>query len=110
MSGVLQVLEDWNGFLRASNLPRHVLVNRTPVGDQPHAVTLHSIGVSFVPYHVFNRQSFVGAFVELGYRLVDEWQTPDVGCRIPDHASYSLDAYRGFYFVLERSRPAQAGA
>ena len=102
-SGVLQVLEDWTGFLHsAPRLPRHLLVNRTPVGDQPHAVTLHSIGVSFVPYHIFNRPSFVAAFVELGYRLVDEWQVPDLGCRIPDHASHSLDAYRGFYFVLER--------
>lgn len=49
-SGVLQLLEDWNGFLyRAPNLPRHILINRTPVSDQPDAVTLHSIGVSFVP-------------------------------------------------------------
>jgi putative methyltransferase (TIGR04325 family) len=33
-SGVLQVLEDWNGFLhRAPRPPRHLLVNRTPVGE-----------------------------------------------------------------------------
>lgn len=111
VSGVLQVLEDWNGFLhRASNLPRHLLINRTPVGDQPYAVTLHSIGVSFVPYHIFNRQSFVAAFVEFGYRLVDEWHCPDVGCRIPDHASHSLDSYRGFYFVLDRFTPSRTGS
>lgn len=103
-SGVLQVLADWNGFLRRlPNLPRHLLINRTPVGDQPYAVTLCAIGVSFNPYHIFNRRSFVAAFADLGYRLVDEWQTPDLGCWIPDHASHSLDAFRGFYFVLDRS-------
>jgi putative methyltransferase (TIGR04325 family) len=69
-SGVLQVLEDWNGFLqRAATLPRHVLINRTPVGDRP---------------------SFIAAFVELAYRLVDEWLTWELGCQIPDHASHSL--------------------
>jgi putative methyltransferase (TIGR04325 family) len=108
-SGVLQVLEDWNGFLqRAASLPRHILINRTPVGDQPHMVTLCAIGVSFNPYHIFNRRSFVAAFVDLGYRLVDEWQTPELDCRIPDHGSHSLDAFSGFYFVLDRARPAQA--
>jgi putative methyltransferase (TIGR04325 family) len=107
-SGVLQVLEDWNGFLRrASSLPRHVLINRTPVGDQPHMVTLCAIGVSFNPYHIFNRRSLVGAFVDLGYRLVDEWLTPGFDCRIPDHPSHSLEAFRGYYFVLDQGETAQ---
>jgi putative methyltransferase (TIGR04325 family) len=110
-SGVLQLLEDWNGFLhRAPNLPRHLLINRTPVGEQPDAVTLHSIGVSFVPYHIFNRRSFVAEFTNLGYRQVDEWRAPELECWIPDHASYSLDSYSGFYFVLDRSRPERAGS
>lgn len=105
-SGVLQVLEDWNGFLyRTPNLPRHLLINRTPVGDQPDAVTLHSIGASFVPYHIFNRRSFVAEFNNLGYRLVDGWRTPELGCWIPGHPSHSLDSYSGFYFVLDRPGP-----
>jgi putative methyltransferase (TIGR04325 family) len=69
-SSVLQVLEDWNGLLkRAASLPRHILINRTPVGDRP---------------------SFIAGFVELGYWLVDEWLTWELGCQIPDHASHSL--------------------
>jgi putative methyltransferase (TIGR04325 family) len=108
-SGVLQVLEDWHGYLRpTAALPRHILINRTPVGDRPHMVTLCAIGVSFNPYHIFNRRSFVAAFVDLGYRLVDEWLTPDLGCRIPDHPSHSLDAFSGFYFVLDESGRARA--
>jgi putative methyltransferase (TIGR04325 family) len=110
-SGVLQVLEDWNGFLRrAPSLPRHVLINRTPVGDQPEAATLCAIGVSFNPYHIFNRRSFIAAFVDLGYRLVDEWRTPENACRIPDHASYSLDAFSGFYFVFDQPGPIRAAS
>lgn len=110
-SGVLQVLEDWNGFLqRATSLPRHVLINRTPVGDQPEAATLCAIGVSFNPYHIFNRRLFIAAFVDLGYRLVDEWRTPENACRIPDHAPYSLDAFSGFYFVFDRPGPIRAAS
>jgi putative methyltransferase (TIGR04325 family) len=102
-SGVLQVLEDWNGFLHlAPNLPRHLLINRTPVGHQPNAVTLHSIGVAYVPYYIFNRQTFVAVFENRGYHLVDEWVVPELGCWIPDHASHSLASYSGFYFVLTR--------
>ena len=105
-SGVLQVLEDWIGFLqRAPSLPPHLLINRTPVGDQPDAVTLHAIGVSFLPYRIFNRRSFVAAFENLGYRLVDEWMTPELGCQIAGHPSHSLDAYSGFYFVLDKTAP-----
>jgi hypothetical protein len=78
-------------------------------GDQPNAVTLPSIGVSFVPYHIFNRGSFVAAFNNLGHHLIDEWRVPELGCWIPDHPSHSLDSCSGFYFVLDRSGPAEAG-
>ena len=106
-SGVLQVLEDWNGFLlRAAFLPRHILINRTPVGDQSEVVTLSATGVSFTPYRIFNRLSFITVFADLGYRLVDEWLTPGFDCRIPDHASHSIDAFSGFYFVLDRTKTA----
>ena len=86
-SGVLQVLEDWNGFLQhaaqlASPPPRST--ERLSATNRM-AVTLYAIGVSFNPYHIFNRRSFVAAFVDLGYRLVDEWQTPDLG--MPDPGS-----------------------
>ncbi|HEY1781869.1 MAG TPA: hypothetical protein VGG79_15815 [Roseiarcus sp.] len=103
---MLQVLDDWNGFLkRAARLPRHVLINRTSVGDQMDMVTLCASGVSFDPYYIFNRQSFVDAFVDLGYRLVNEWRVPDLDCQIPDHPAHSLDAFSGSYFVLDGPNP-----
>ena len=110
-SGVLHLLEDWNGFLhRTPHLPRHLLINRTPVGDNADAVTMHSMGVSFVPYRIFNRRSFVAEFIDLGYRQVDEWRAPELMCWIPDHPSYSLESYSGFYFVLDRSGPGRASS
>ena len=99
-SGVLQFLEDWIGFLRAvPKRPPHVLVNRTSVYARESAVTLHSTGTAFCPYHLFNRDEFVAAFTDLGYRLVDEWANPGIGCHIPQHHASSIDSYSGFYFI-----------
>jgi putative methyltransferase (TIGR04325 family) len=98
-SGVLQFLDDWSGFLeRAQPRPRHLLINRTPVGPQPSVLTLHSTGVSFCPYRLFNQDSFIAVFEDLGYQLIDQWSNPGLPCHIPFHPTYSLDAYSGFYF------------
>jgi putative methyltransferase (TIGR04325 family) len=99
-SGVLQYLEDWNGFLRtARKPPPHVLINRTSVYAREPAVTLQSTGTAYCPYHLFNRDAFVGAFTGMGYRLVDEWRNPGLGCFIPQHHDHCIDAFSGFYFV-----------
>ncbi|WP_413988226.1 methyltransferase, TIGR04325 family [Labrys okinawensis] len=101
-SGVLQYIEDPVRSLReAAKRPRHVLVNRTSVRESETVVTLQSIGTSFCPYYLFNRKEFLSKFTDLGYRLVDEWKNPGLGCRIPAHSKYNLDQYSGFYFVLQ---------
>jgi putative methyltransferase (TIGR04325 family) len=100
-SGVLQFLEDWIGFLRAvPKRPPHVLINRTSIYTRQPAVTLHSTGTAFCPYHLFNRGGFIAAFLDLGYRLVDEWTNPGIGCHIPQHHAFGIEAYSGFYFRL----------
>jgi putative methyltransferase (TIGR04325 family) len=99
-SGVLQFLDDWIGFLRdVPKRPPHVLINRTSVYARESAVTLHSTGTAFCPYHLFNRDEFIAAFVALGYRLADEWTNPGIGCFIPQHHDFGIDAYSGFYFI-----------
>lgn len=101
-SGVLQYVEDPVRSLRESaKRPRHVLINRTSVLDNETVVTLQSIGTSFCPYYLFNRKEFLSKFTDLGYRLMDEWKNPGLGCRIPAHSKYNIDQYSGFYFVLE---------
>jgi putative methyltransferase (TIGR04325 family) len=99
-AGVLQFVDHPFACLRAQpRLPRHLLINKVPVYEQPSAVTLHNMGTAFCPYHLFNRLEFVGAVEALGYRLVDEWRSPGVGCQIPFHPDHSIGAYAGFYFT-----------
>lgn len=101
-SGSLHFIEDPFGPLEAAAaLPRHILLNKVPAYDQPSAVTLHNMGTAFCPYHLFNRAEFVGRFERLGYRLSDEWRSPDLSCRIPFFRSHSIQAYSGFYFVRQ---------
>ncbi len=99
-AGSLHFMEDpFAGLRAASALPRHVVLNKVPAYEQPSAVTLHNFGTAFCPYHLFNRAEFVGAFERLGYRLVDQWQSPDLGCRIPFFPEHSIPAYSGFYLT-----------
>jgi putative methyltransferase (TIGR04325 family) len=99
-SGVLQFVENPFAFLRAQpQLPRHVIVNKTPIYDQPSAVTLHNMGTSFCPYQLFNRAEFISGVEALGYRVADEWRSPGVGCDIPFHPEHSIGAYSGFYLA-----------
>jgi len=99
-AGVLQFIADPFTALRGQPLlPRDVIVNKVPVYELPSAVTLHNMGTAFCPYHLFNRAEFVRAIETLGYRLVDEWRSPGVGCQIPLYPEHSIAAYSGFYFT-----------
>jgi putative methyltransferase (TIGR04325 family) len=99
-SGVLQFIEDPFAPLRSqTQLPAHLIVNKTPVYERQSAVTLHNMGTAFCPYHLFNRVEFISTVEALGYRLVDEWRLPGVGCQIPLHVEHSIGTYSGFYFT-----------
>ena len=101
-AGVLQFMEDPYGPLaRARSLPRHMLVNKTPLYDRFDAVTLQATGAAYCPYHLFNRARFAARFEELGYRLVNSWTNPGMGARIPFYPAYDVPAFSGFYFVRE---------
>ena len=76
--------------------------------DQSHAglrgrvsgdAAFHWHGVLPVPHPPSTGPSSSPRSVDLGYRLVDEWANPGIGCYIPQHHSSSIDAYSGFYFV-----------
>ncbi|HEX4267572.1 MAG TPA: TIGR04325 family methyltransferase [Steroidobacteraceae bacterium] len=98
-AGSLHFIEDPFASLRAAAaLPRHLILNKVPAYELPSAVTLHNMGSAFCPYHLFNRAEFVREVERLGYRLLDEWKSPDISCRIPYFASHSIPAYTGFYF------------
>lgn len=99
-AGVLQFIEEpFQPLVAASKLPTHILINKIPAYGRRAAVTLHNFGSAFCPYHLFNKDEFVGRFTGLGYRLVDEWASPDLGCDIPFFPEHSIGAYTGFYFT-----------
>jgi putative methyltransferase (TIGR04325 family) len=99
-AGSMHFVEDSFAWLRAAaRLPRHIILNKVPAYELPAAVTLHNMGSAFCAYHLYNRTEFVREFERLGYRLLDEWKSPDLGCRIPYFPRHSIPAYTGFYFA-----------
>jgi putative methyltransferase (TIGR04325 family) len=102
-AGALHFIPDPFGPLwaAADRLPRHILLNKVPAYDQPDAVTLQNQGASFCANHLFNRIGFEAVFTNLGYRVVDTWQTPGLGCYIPFHPAHSIEAYSGWYLTRE---------
>jgi putative methyltransferase (TIGR04325 family) len=98
-AGSLHFIERPFAMLRAQRaLPRHLLFNKVPVYERPAAVTLQNLGTALVPNHLFNEGEFLGQIQQLGYRLIDSWQT-DLACRIPFYPEYTIDAYKGYYFA-----------
>jgi putative methyltransferase (TIGR04325 family) len=104
-SGVVQFIEDpFVSLKRASATPEHLIFNKVPLYDGPGAVTLHNMGTSFCPYHLFNRKSFIASIEELGYELRDAWRSPGVSCGIPFFPEHAVDSYSGLYFAKAAGR------
>jgi putative methyltransferase (TIGR04325 family) len=97
-AGSLQFMEDpFNLLGRSPDLPPHILLNKVPIYDRGSAWTLHNLGPSICAYQLFNREQFLSQFHVLGYSLIDEWRTPELGCDIPFFPEHSIRAYTGFY-------------
>lgn len=97
-SGSLQYLDDPTDVVRDAGTPRHVLVNRFPLGAGDPFWTLQNGGEVFYAQLVSDRIAFIEATQALGYRLVDEWVDHHDRCEIPMHPERSVYAYSGFYF------------
>jgi putative methyltransferase (TIGR04325 family) len=99
-AGSLQVIEDPFAPLRTlARLPRHLLINKTPVYDRPSAVTLLNNGTSFCPYRLFERAGLIRTLEEIGYSLRDEWRVAELSCHIPFYPEFAVSDYSGYYFV-----------
>lgn len=99
-AGSIHFIDDPFATLRgAATLPNHMLFCKIPAYDLPSAVTLQNMGSAICPYRLFNRAEFVANVAGLGYRLVDEWKSPDCACEIPFFPEHSIPAYSGFYFT-----------
>jgi len=97
-AGVLHFIESPFEILRAQKaLPPYILFNKLPVYAQPSAVTLQNMGTALIPNHLFNETELVANLNDLGYRMVDEWNT-DLACHIPFFPEHSIAAYKGYFF------------
>jgi putative methyltransferase (TIGR04325 family) len=101
-SGSLQYLEAplVERLEKLERLPRHLLLNKTPLTDGDPFVTLQNIVHAFCPYAIFNRRAFTEPLFSLGYELVDSWETPDMTCMLPLNPERSVAAYSGLYLRL----------
>jgi putative methyltransferase (TIGR04325 family) len=101
-SGSLQYIEPSlpELLLKVSQLPRHVLLNSTPMSSAATYYTLNNIGTAFCPYKIQNQDELVAGMKSRGYELIDSWKTPGKSCLIPLHPEHSLDHYCGLYFKL----------
>lgn len=83
-------------------MPKHLLINKVPTTEGTSFVTLQNMGPATSPYQVFQHADFVASLEQLGYELIDGWDTPDFACYIPFHPDQTVRAFRGFYFRLSR--------
>lgn len=99
-SGALQYLDYTLPELlrRLDTPPPHVLVNLTPVHPARGYVTLQNMGKAVLPYRVMAKPQFVSEMQQLGYELVDQWQSKERHLRVPFEPDCTLDHYAGFYF------------
>lgn len=106
-AGSLQLLGDTylHDCLKArSRLPRHLIVQRTPLHEKRAFATIQSVitrgrVVAFCPYMVAHRRSFITGLTGLGYRLVDSWEK-ERSLDVPFHPECHVETYSGLYFRL----------
>jgi putative methyltransferase (TIGR04325 family) len=94
--GSLQFIEDPFAHF-AKGRPAHLIINKTPVYDQPSAATLQCLGSGFCANHLFNREQFLERLGGFGYQLIDSWTNSELDCTIPFFSRSGIRAYSGFY-------------
>ena len=69
-------------------------------------VTFQNTGLGIAPSHVFGREDFLAALLQLGYVLQDEWACLENSLPLPFHPELSVPAYTGLY--LRKAAKADA--
>ncbi len=98
-AGTLQYMQqDMRELLEGlTSLPKHVLINYTPIHADKTGWTLQNLGVCEVPYCIFARQALYADMEALGYKLVTDWESQRA-LEIPFHSELNLKAYSGCLF------------
>ncbi|MDY0007844.1 MAG: methyltransferase, TIGR04325 family [Spongiibacteraceae bacterium] len=100
-SGSLQYIEPTLADLlrNAATLPRHVLVNMTPLHDQRGFFTVNSIGTAYCVYGIQQKPLFFATLESLAYQRVAAWTNPGKQCHIPFHPEAGPVVYHGGYWT-----------
>lgn len=91
-------------------MPRYVLVNRTPLTDGPPLATVQDAGSWRVACMLYNRDDLIRRFEKVGYETVDTWRATELSLFIPGFPDRSVPAYSGMFFRLARRATGTAGA
>jgi putative methyltransferase (TIGR04325 family) len=87
----------WDVIERAKSKPRNIILNKLPLYQGEDFVSLQNIGAGFSPLHVWNRQTFIARFEQLGYQLVDDWSVHERRFEIFDDPVRSFGPFSGLY-------------
>jgi len=99
-SGSLHYFDDpLPEFLRQlGELPRYVLVNRSPVAEAESLFAVQDAGEWLTAAKVLQRSALLAEMRGAGYSLTAEWACPELNVRFPLHPSNSAEQYSGFLF------------
>lgn len=100
VNGALQYLDYTLRELlaRLDTPPPHVLINLSPMHPERGYFTLQNIRVAICPYRVMAVPELIAEMKDLGYEMVDHWESFERNLRVPFEPQCSIDSYHGFYF------------
>lgn len=78
-------------------LPKHVIVNRTPMYDGPEYWTIQNLGPNELPYKILNRHELIESMRDIGYEIRDSWRKHRQ-IDIPFYPEHQVDYFHGIYF------------
>jgi putative methyltransferase (TIGR04325 family) len=85
---------------RLTQLPRHVLINRTPLIDGPPLATIQDGEFWRIGCMLHNRENLIAQFKRLGYELVDTWSIDESAVIVACYPDRSARSYTGMFFRL----------
>jgi putative methyltransferase (TIGR04325 family) len=87
-------------WLRAlPGIPAHIIVNRSPIHkSHPTFITVQQRETFAVPCIVRNRSEMLSDFWKQGYKLIDEWEAPELSLTFTFFPALSVPRYSGFCF------------
>lgn len=86
-------------FKQLPQPPKHVILNKVALHDRDTLFTLENFYSGLVPFQIRNESAFRKELEKLGYRIVDEWEIPDLTHNIPTHPEVGSFINKGFYLT-----------